>query len=699
MVHSFDVFDTCLVRVFLRPTDLFYELANRMLDEVRGPDGFGAEEISELARARIEAESRAEKAATSQDVTLAEIYDRFHDLAGWDIDPDRMLHREIELEIESVRPVSVIKQRIEQLRADGGRIVFASDMYLPEDVIRRMLVSAGIAEPTDPLYVSSAEGVTKRTGDLFRLIMSRESISPAELTHVGDSLLGEFVPARRLGIRAELFTDAHPNRYERAIADQASPRPWVAARIAGVSRATRLTHVPENEAVIPGMGAVSANVVAPMLTGFVVWALQEAALRNLNRLYFVARDGQVLMHIAERLAEHVPTPALRYLYGSRRAWYLPSVQDLIREDLGFAVLEGQSRAPRAMLAKLGLTPEQIEEELAAHGFEAAAWDDQLDADDVDRFWDVLTSPVVGARILEAARQAREVAVAYFRQEGLLDDARWALVDVGWTLRTQASLTKMLKAAGQEHVDGYYLGITELRFSATEYGRAQGFFVEEVEDRLRPSATPIFENKGFVDDILIQADHGQTFGYARNGERVEPVLGPVDGAAERAAMLGVLQATATGFAAELAAAGLTGEVAALKQAARLTTEMFFGRPTREDVRAVAWASLTPDPDKDRIVPLVRKLSLLALVRIARDLLRRSRRAPQASDDGKTVPRVFYKDAAWGFSWLEGSVAISGPSAKLALWAFRTMRRAQRNRRSLLAAFVRKLDPLFRRMGRS
>lgn len=30
-VHSFDVFDTCLVRVFLRPRDLFLELSARVL--------------------------------------------------------------------------------------------------------------------------------------------------------------------------------------------------------------------------------------------------------------------------------------------------------------------------------------------------------------------------------------------------------------------------------------------------------------------------------------------------------------------------------------------------------------------------------------------------------------------------------------------------------------------------------------------
>jgi hypothetical protein len=155
------------------------------------------------------------------------------------------------------------------------------------------------------------------------------------------------------------------------------------------------------------------------------------------------------------------------------------------------------------------------------------------------------------------------------------------------------------------------------------------------------------------------------------------------------MLEVVRATAAAYAAELAKAGLAGETEALKEAARLTTDMFFAHPTRADVRAVGWAALTPDPDQDRSVPLVRKLNTVTLLGIARDLLRRTRRPAHFADDGKTVPRVLYKDAAWGFSWLEGSVAISGPPAKLALRAFRFLRRMGHSRRNLLASLVRRL----------
>ena len=62
-------------------------------------------------------------------------------------------------------------------------------------------------------------------------------------------------------------------------------------------------------------------VAAPLLVPYVLWLLCDARARGLKRLYFVARDGQVLLAIARRLAPRVGFDGeLRYLYGSRRSW-------------------------------------------------------------------------------------------------------------------------------------------------------------------------------------------------------------------------------------------------------------------------------------------------------------------------------------------------------------------------------------------
>ena len=47
---------------------------------------------------------------------------------------------------------------------------------------------------------------------------------------------------------------------------------------------------------------VAGGVAAPMLAAYVLWILEDAAARGLGRVYFLARDGQVLYEIARRLA-------------------------------------------------------------------------------------------------------------------------------------------------------------------------------------------------------------------------------------------------------------------------------------------------------------------------------------------------------------------------------------------------------------
>ena len=126
--------------------------------------------------------------------------------------------------------------------------------------------------------------------------------------------------------------------------------------------------------------------------------------------------------------------------------------------------------------------------------------------------------------MKQAQEAREVTLAYFEQEGLLRDDKWALVDIGWTLRTQGSFRKILASAGQPHTLGYYLGISKTRFSATDYGQARGFWLEEFEQGVASSGIKyLFQNKGLIDQIFTMADHGSTRGYVRRGGKVEPLL--------------------------------------------------------------------------------------------------------------------------------------------------------------------------------
>lgn len=694
MIYSFDVFDTCIVRTFARPTDLFYLLADDLLAKTGA--AYGREEVSELALARVAAEKAAHKNAREPEITLADIYAEMGDLSAWGFSTETMREAEIALELATMRPVVPVRERIEALLAAGERVIYISDMYLPEAVVREMLLRCGFSVPEGSLYVSSALKKTKRAGSLFKYVLEAEQISTRALRHCGDGVEGDILGARKAGIRAEILTITQLNRFEKAVLALPSTTPWAMSQLAGISRVTRLSVARGREE--QGSADLAASVVAPLLVGFVRWVLQDAEAKGLERLYFVARDGQVLHKVAEAFGSPLE---LRYLYGSRQAWYAPSAFAADRDELEFMLMTGQSSAPRHNLKRLNLTPEVLAEPLKRYGFPPETWDEQLSSEATERFWDFALDPQVAPQIMAAAASARELALAYFEQEGLLRDDRWALIDIGWTLRTQGSLRKVLVSAGQPHTLGYYLGISKARFSSRSYGQGRAYLLEEAESEAGTQLHTLFENKGLIDQVFTMADHGSTRGYEQVGGKVEAQLSSLPAYPKREAFLQTVQALTTTYAAELSRSPVRDHEAELRAAARLVAGMLIAEPTRREARALAWAPISDDPNELRAAPLAKPLTPTLLFRIARDVfgrvrvLRQKRSDAQASN--RTVPSLFYKDLSWGFSWLEGSVALSGPLAHLALWGFRTLKWVNREKKALAATPFAALQRL-QRWGR-
>jgi FMN phosphatase YigB (HAD superfamily) len=696
-VHSYDVFDTCLVRVFAAPEDLLFPLAQQVLIESLGAGNFGREDVSKVVEARIAAHARARHEMGREEVVLADIYDHLPELTSWGIVPSRMLAAEIELELASVRPIVAARHRLEALRSKGSQVLFIADTCLPEDVVRQMLTSAGMAQPGDRVYLSGEAGVAKGAGDLYRFVLEQEGLAAAELSHSGSHVVGDYLAPRRLGITAELVVEAAQTRYEKAVLKSGRGEPWTRSQLAGVWRAARLGAHDEGNEWLPEVVPVVAGAVGPLFVSFVAWVLRQARRDGISRLYFVGRDGQVLHRIAQELVA-AEGPELHYLYGSRQAWYLPSLTDITRPELGFLMERSQSMAPDDNLRKLHLTPREIADALERHGFPPSTWDRQLDSAEAERFWDVITDPQVVTLIKDKARAARETALAYFGQAGLLADDRWALVDIGWNLTAQRALKRVLGGAGQTHVAGYYLALGRNRSPGPESGRAVGMLVEELDYPVRfPGRTSVFDNKGLVDQVFTLADHGRTLRYRRAEGEVVPVLDQVPHDAKQVALRITIQETMVALSREVYRTGLANHsVTEMTEAGRLVMDMFLAKPTRAEARAIGWVPVIYDPNdvQTRTVPLAAPISVRTLGRIARAVAGRLASGANLTSAPFTTPTALTKDLSWGFSWLEGSAALSGPPARLAIKVFKTLTRLLSSRRNLTNALLARL-PVRRR----
>jgi predicted HAD superfamily hydrolase len=197
--YSFDVFDTAITRNVSYPIDLFVLLTEKLLHiDIESPQGF----LDHFSKIRILSEQKARKSKISREVTLDEIYDcmsREYHLSPKIV--DRLKTEEIQAEYESMQPIDYTKTIIDQVRRKGLRPIFISDTYMTQDMVRNFLTKCDCYQPGDDIFVSSEMKISKKSGKLFKWILEKKNIKPAELCHLGDNPWSDVMVPYQLGIK------------------------------------------------------------------------------------------------------------------------------------------------------------------------------------------------------------------------------------------------------------------------------------------------------------------------------------------------------------------------------------------------------------------------------------------------------------------------------------------------------------------
>jgi FMN phosphatase YigB (HAD superfamily) len=313
-VFSFDVFDTMVTRAVGHPCAVTRIVADRLAhdDVLRVPT-----EAWHMARQRSEASlverwrRTADLRHIHEEVAIRLGYDRrlAATTAATELDVERDLSR-----VVPGAPAMVRRAR----QTAAAQVAFVSDTPFPSAFIVELLDRAGLWQPGDRCYSSAEQRATKSFGDLFGVVAADLQVPPERIRHVGDSRRGDVGHARLAGWRASRAPAAALNRYEREFEDEARTTVGVGSWLAGASRLARLEAV--QHGVEPMIASVAAGVAAPLMFGFASWLLRSARAAGLRRLYFLARDGQVLRDIACGVQPALGTEIdCRYLYVSRRA--------------------------------------------------------------------------------------------------------------------------------------------------------------------------------------------------------------------------------------------------------------------------------------------------------------------------------------------------------------------------------------------
>jgi FMN phosphatase YigB (HAD superfamily) len=522
-VHSYDVFDTCLVRTYAFPSDLFLDIAYELraiLEPVLGED------FAEIFRdTRVAAEARVIKASVYEEITLEEIWAEISKMLP-ELDSLIGIKKEIELELKCLRPNPLVLSQVFSSRSQQARIIFISDSYLPAEILRQALVLHGFMIDGDGLYVSSECRFTKRSANLFKYVLNKESISADDILHYGDNATSDVIIPLQCGMVAQRHVDTALNTFEKALLAVGSDDQLIKSRLVAGMRIFRLGK--PDQAIMSEQSFV-ASFLGPFLFVFASWVLSKAQQDGVKRLYFLSRDCYALWRVASALSDQFSGIECRYLHVSRQALFLASASDLSPSGMPWMRRSFENQTLENLLAK-------VELDITTAGPEFVTWAAAegeskkiVTESDWDTFWSLLNREPVREKLKLLIETRKAAALQYFDDQGLLDESEKGIVDLGWWLTCQNALRTVLKSKKETiNLRGYYLGLYTNRLSVSEVGRASALFYSCPPDRMAQLDAPhVFRRVTALEHVVGCAPHGTVHHYQYFGKNAEPVCAGID----------------------------------------------------------------------------------------------------------------------------------------------------------------------------
>ncbi|MEQ1815954.1 MAG: rhamnan synthesis F family protein [Nitrosomonas sp.] len=505
-VVVFDIFDTLLIRPLLNPEHIKNIVALRA----------GGEAGKLYLELRAISETQARQKA-GRDIGLDAIFAEFSALAGLPpaaVQQLRNLEETIELEIVSPRPETIAL--LQYAISLGKRVILASDMYLPKPVIEKMLLRNGISG-WHAFYLSSDNGLRKDTGDFYRQLLIQESVSPNEVIVIGDNEHSDVQIPGDMDIKYQHIM--RPVELARAIprlgpiierssyCDDLNKQLTLGIIVQGNFNSLFYPRFNPSDLVPATPWAIGFTVAGPLILSFVQWLAKKAAADGIQRLYFLAREGQILKLVYDQWVSNTADAiASDYLVLSRRAITVPMISNLDDIYQIARVQSSPNHLPEFLQVRYGLKLSHEEyEDLVRQGLWQKNKLVAVEDENIDHLKPVLQA--LEARILANAQTEHPGLLAYLDKLGLGTTSKSAIVDIGYSATIQGYLNRLMGHT----IHGYYVMTVErAQKISTQYDAiTQGYFAHHINPKIN---APLMFIKSFSLEKLLSSDDAQIVCY-------------------------------------------------------------------------------------------------------------------------------------------------------------------------------------------
>lgn len=321
-------------------------------------------------------------------------------------------------------------------------------MYLPESFVKKLLTKASPLLAQLPLFLSSTTGHQKTRYLLFLDVYHGIDYRYGSWYHTGDNKNADVRKPKELAIKTHLVDRFEFDDFEKEIT---AFRPsYGLFEVADIYRRNRMAQHSD-------IDLFAFTKLAMLFVPYVNWAIRDAMSRGIRTLYFISRDGYLLKQAADAIISQKKLPVrTKYIYGSRKAWRVPSYIDAIDDD--FFMTHGNFADVRSfdnLLKVLKMDAPTFQNLFPdLQSFVGATY---LHKDTVAQLADYFKqSDVFKAHLLAVAQQERTLVLDYLKQEIDFSEP-FAFVEYWGRGYTQECMNRLLRQVdAQCNPPMYYL---------------------------------------------------------------------------------------------------------------------------------------------------------------------------------------------------------------------------------------------------